>query len=235
MSLKFLTPGEISNMNSLIEMSLASKKSIHFVALHTLAAALQSSTLMHKLESNLLIRDSNFIPSIFQDQVGSSLHLRGADFFRQVILSSEAKYSHYIIGGDATSHELLWNFVKFTDSSFRIVGQFTDEISPNSSEVIETLITKIGDSGANVVWVFLGSPKQDFIADSIISRLGVATICCGAAINFVSGSLREAPAIIQHLKLEWIYRIHEDPKKHLQRYFNSIILIIVHSLLKLLK
>ncbi|HEY6456370.1 MAG TPA: WecB/TagA/CpsF family glycosyltransferase [Steroidobacteraceae bacterium] len=66
----------------------------------------------------------------------------------------------------------------------------------------------------------VGSPQQELIAHQLKTR-GVArgfAICVGASINYITGSERRAPAWIQRLALEWLYRLVQNPQRLARRY-----------------
>ncbi len=66
----------------------------------------------------------------------------------------------------------------------------------------------------------IGSPQQERIAEHL-ARRGAArglTLCIGASLNFLTGRERRAPHWVQHLSLEWLYRLLHDPKRLSNRY-----------------
>jgi len=69
-------------------------------------------------------------------------------------------------------------------------------------------------------FIAVGSPQQEALAYELESR-GVArglALCVGAALNFVTGLERRAPRWMQHLALEWLYRLLQDPRRLAYRY-----------------
>jgi exopolysaccharide biosynthesis WecB/TagA/CpsF family protein len=66
----------------------------------------------------------------------------------------------------------------------------------------------------------IGSPQQETIAHLLQTR-GVArgfAVCVGAAINYITGSEKRAPAWMQAVALEWLYRLLQDPRRLARRY-----------------
>lgn len=88
-----------------------------------------------------------------------------------------------------------------------------------SDDDIDDVIYKINKSGADVVAVCLGAPKQEIFIhkyrDKIMSSLCIGV---GGALDVISGDVRRAPAIWQRMGLEWLYRVIYDPKR-LSRLF----------------
>jgi len=74
-------------------------------------------------------------------------------------------------------------------------------------------------SGADIVWVGLGMPKQELWMHRMSERLpGVAVVGVGAAFAFISGATKQAPAWIQRAGLEWLYRLIQEPRRLWRRY-----------------
>jgi N-acetylglucosaminyldiphosphoundecaprenol N-acetyl-beta-D-mannosaminyltransferase len=83
----------------------------------------------------------------------------------------------------------------------------------------ETACRAILDSGANIVWVGLGSPKQDvWIARSRERLPGCVLIASGATFDFFSGRIRQAPEWIRTIGMEWMFRLFQDPVRLWKRY-----------------
>ena len=79
----------------------------------------------------------------------------------------------------------------------------------------------IKQSGANVVLVGVGAPKQEkWIMDHKDSMPEVKLwMALGATIDFEAGNIKRAPKIFQKLALEWLYRMYCEPKRMFKRYF----------------
>ena len=78
---------------------------------------------------------------------------------------------------------------------------------------------RINTSGADLVWVGLGAPKQDWAAERLRELDSApAILCVGAAFDFLSGTKRRAPRLIQRLGLEWLHRLASDPRRLWRRY-----------------
>lgn len=87
-------------------------------------------------------------------------------------------------------------------------------------EECEYIYGEINQSGANVVLVGLGAPKQEkwIMAHKNMMPNVKLWMALGATIDFEAGYLKRAPLIYQKLALEWLYRIKCEPKRMLKRY-----------------
>lgn len=87
-------------------------------------------------------------------------------------------------------------------------------------EEIQEISRIVNDSGANVVLVGVGAPKQEKFIINYRSLMPTVKIwmALGATIDFEAGYIKRAPIIFQKLALEWLYRIYCEPKRMFKRY-----------------
>ncbi|WP_243398492.1 WecB/TagA/CpsF family glycosyltransferase [Deinococcus koreensis] len=77
---------------------------------------------------------------------------------------------------------------------------------------------QIVDSGARIVFVGIGCPKQERWMAAHAGRIPAVMLGIGAAFDFHSGRVRQAPAVVQRLGLEWLFRLIMEPKRLWKRY-----------------
>lgn len=73
---------------------------------------------------------------------------------------------------------------------------------------------------ARFSFLCVGSPQQELVAEACLERgdcLGVG-LCVGASLDFLSGKARRAPKWMQNLRLEWMFRLIEEPRRMWKRY-----------------
>lgn len=73
-----------------------------------------------------------------------------------------------------------------------------------------------------IVFLAIGSPKQEWIAETIYQKVGAKCICVGGAVNMLEGREKIVPLIVQKSGLEWIFRLFMDPKRRLCRLLSSL-------------
>lgn len=90
----------------------------------------------------------------------------------------------------------------------------------NEQECLE-IVDMINRSGANVLLVGVGAPKQEKWITAYRNRLkGIKLfMALGATIDFEAGEYKRAPKLFQLLCLEWLYRAFREPRRLLRRYF----------------
>jgi N-acetylglucosaminyldiphosphoundecaprenol N-acetyl-beta-D-mannosaminyltransferase len=93
----------------------------------------------------------------------------------------------------------------------------------NDPAEIDAVLAMIEASGANVLLVGLGAPKQEIWIASVRHRLPQVRVMMGigATIDYEAGEVRRAPVLMRRLGLEWTYRVASEPGRYLMRYVRS--------------
>ena len=103
-----------------------------------------------------------------------------------------------------------------------VVGAYSPSYGfEKKQEENESIYQMINDSGANVVLVGVGCPKQEKWIDAHKAKMPRVDIwmALGATIDFEAGNIKRAPKIWQKLYLEWFYRFLQEPRRMFNRYF----------------
>ena len=100
-----------------------------------------------------------------------------------------------------------------------IVGAVGAPVWPWSPEEDRRLVQMINDSGADVVWVGLGSPKLDQWMAACRDQLNPCVLIgVGAAFDILAGTKRRAPRWMRRVGLEWLHRLICEPRRLWRRY-----------------
>jgi exopolysaccharide biosynthesis WecB/TagA/CpsF family protein len=88
------------------------------------------------------------------------------------------------------------------------------------------VMRRINESGAGIVFIGLGCPKQDHFAADHADRIDAVLACVGAAFDFHAETKAMAPGWMQRNGLEWLYRLASEPRRLWRRYLqtNSVFL-----------
>ena len=126
----------------------------------------------------------------------------------------------YLIGGSEGVAERAADLIEMRSPGARIAGiddgHYDD---PPSEEVLAELISKVRKSGAKIVIVALGSPKQEAIAVRLREAIeGVFIVGLGASLSFLAGDLPQAPRLMRRAGLEWLFRLGTEPRRLARRY-----------------
>ena len=101
----------------------------------------------------------------------------------------------------------------------QIVGGYSPPFRELTAEEQERVAEDITQSGADVVWVGIGVPKQEKWMAQMRPRLATPVLIgVGAAFDFHAGLVPQAPALIQSAGMEWAYRLAREPRRLWRRY-----------------
>lgn len=114
---------------------------------------------------------------------------------------------------DKLNKNLKAKFPKLIISGIH-VDRFRDATSEEDIEDVE----KINNSGANIVLVGRGCPRQEIWVGEHKGKINAAMMAVGAAFDFHAGTLKQAPSWMQKRGLEWLYRLFREPKRLWKRY-----------------
>lgn len=117
---------------------------------------------------------------------------------------------------DALSRQLHVRFPKL-----RIAGAVSPPFRPLSHDEDQAMVDQINESGATVVFVGLGCPKQEVWMARHRGRIKAVMIGVGAAFDYHAGTLKRAPTWMQKRGLEWVHRLGSEPRRLLWRYLST--------------
>jgi N-acetylglucosaminyldiphosphoundecaprenol N-acetyl-beta-D-mannosaminyltransferase len=133
--------------------------------------------------------------------------------------STRRGYKFFLYGGAEGAPEAMSAYLRKVCPDVQIAGTLSPPFRPLSRQEDDTVCRTILESGANIVWVGLGSPKQDvWIAEHSRKLPGCILIASGATFDFFSGRIKQAPRVIRCSGLEWLYRLFQDPVRLWKRY-----------------
>ncbi|OZC03346.1 WecB/TagA/CpsF family glycosyltransferase [Rubricoccus marinus] len=100
----------------------------------------------------------------------------------------------------------------------QIVSAISPPFRALTPEEDEAFVQELKASGARIVFVGLGCPRQERWAAEHADRIGAVCLAVGAAFDFHAGLLTQAPGWIQQAGLEWAFRLAMEPKRLWRRY-----------------
>lgn len=118
--------------------------------------------------------------------------------------------------------ESLAAFVEFLQKRFpgiQIPCQISPPFRPLTPEEDAAYTQQIVKSGARIILVGIGCPKQEFWMAAHKDRIPAVMLGVGAAFDIHSGSVKQAPSWMQERGLEWLFRLFMEPKRLWKRYF----------------
>lgn len=145
--------------------------------------------------------------------------VRGTDLVLEVFaLGQAAGLRHYLLGSTPEVLDALRDELRRRFPGARIAGACSPPFLPLSAEELRAQEEEVRACRADIVWVGLGTPKQDFRAAELASALPVVSIAVGAAFDFIAGHKRQAPRWMRCCGLEWTHRLGSEPRRLWRRY-----------------
>ena len=150
--------------------------------------------------------------------------ITGHDFF--VGLSehaSDASLSVFFLGGSEVSLEIMVKRYSLDYPNVKVVGSYAPPFEdPLSDGTLSEIAERIMDADPTIVFVGLGSPKQDkWIFQNSETLPGYIYCGVGAVFDFYAGTVKRPPAWLRGLGLEWLGRLIKEPKRLANRTFIS--------------
>jgi exopolysaccharide biosynthesis WecB/TagA/CpsF family protein len=102
--------------------------------------------------------------------------------------------------------------------ALQIVGSQPGRFKVLSPTERDDIVRDIRQSGAAIVFVGLGCPRQEIWAYENRDALSMPAVCVGAAFDFHAGTVAQAPPTLQRVGLEWAYRLAREPRRLWRRY-----------------
>jgi N-acetylglucosaminyldiphosphoundecaprenol N-acetyl-beta-D-mannosaminyltransferase len=157
--------------------------------------------------------------SALRGDEGRLRQVRGPQFMLDVIdLGRAAGLRHYLLGGAPETLELLERNLAEMYPGVQLVGTDSPPFrTPTTAELVDR-DSRIARSEAHVVWVGLGTPKQDLEALRLASSLPVVAVAVGAAFDFAAGTVKPAPHWVGAIGFEWLWRLLSEPRRLWRRY-----------------
>jgi N-acetylglucosaminyldiphosphoundecaprenol N-acetyl-beta-D-mannosaminyltransferase len=126
-----------------------------------------------------------------------------------------------LYGGDPRILELLVDRLSRAWPRLDLAYVHSPPFRPLTPEEDERTAREIVASGARIVFVGLGCPKQEQWMARHRGRVPAVTIGVGAAFDFLSGAKKQAPGAMQRAGLEWLFRLYTEPKRLGRRYLRQ--------------
>ncbi len=161
----------------------------------------------------------------------------GPDVFKYLITETASlKINHYFCGGKPGVAEELKGFCERDFKNANIVGFYSPPFREMRDEELKDLADNINNKQTDIVWIGLSTPKQELFAYKLSKYTNVHfIITVGAAFDFYTGKVKQAPRYIQKAGLEWLFRLLMEPRRLWKRYFEIVPLFILYNLAEIIK
>jgi len=131
-------------------------------------------------------------------------------------------YRHFFYGGAGDTAERLADAMR-RRYGIVVAGTYTPPFRPLTDQELQDVSARVAASSANVLWVGLGTPKQEKWMHQNREKLPVAVMLgVGAAFDIHTGKTRQAPTWMREHGLEWMFRLLTEPRRLWRRYLVAI-------------
>jgi N-acetylglucosaminyldiphosphoundecaprenol N-acetyl-beta-D-mannosaminyltransferase len=124
----------------------------------------------------------------------------------------------YFFGSSPDTLEALDQRLSVAFPSLIVGGYESPPFRPLTPQEDADAVARINASGAGLVFVGLGCPKQELWMQAHRGRINAVMLGVGAAFDFHAGTVSRAPAWMRHNGLEWLHRLASEPRRLWRRY-----------------
>lgn len=216
---------EIEDVMEIFEQWILSRERSHYVALCNVHMVMEAYNKVYfngaLASADLVLPDG--MPLIWAGRRrGFKLRRRvyGPDLFLEFCQATAAKgYRHFLFGGHSGVPEAVAVALTRSCPAIQIAGIFSPPFRKHTPQEHNEMIARINDSGADVLWVALGCPKQELWMYENRDRLNVPVVLgVGQAFDLYAERVRQAPRWTREIGLEWAFRLITNPKRLWRRY-----------------
>ena len=223
-----------------MEEWIASRITTHYVAvtdMHSVIEAQHDATFRDVLNrADLVVPDG--MPLVWLGRArGHRLKRRvyGPELLTSFCNATSAKqYRHFFYGGAPGVPSRLAEILK-RRYGILVAGTYAPPFRALTTREEEAIVAEIQASSVDVLWVGLGAPKQERWMDRVKDKLKVPVLVgVGAAFDFHSGRVKQAPSWMREHGLEWLFRLIQEPRRLWRRYLVCGPEFVWYSLLELI-
>lgn len=171
-----------------------------------------------------LVKALKLLYGVEQDRVA------GMDLLPALLASAaKRKLSVFFYGSTPEVLEKLRVRARREEPALEIAGSYSPPFRALSAEEESAVIERINDSGAHIVFVALGCPKQEQWMARHKGLIHAVMVGVGGAFPVYAGMQSRAPRWMQQYSLEWLFRLCQEPRRLFKRYVqtNSLFLLLL--------
>ncbi|MBX3069820.1 MAG: WecB/TagA/CpsF family glycosyltransferase [Thermomicrobiales bacterium] len=195
-------------------------------AVHSIMEAADDPA-FHDILARAALRVPDGMPLVWLSRRAGNRHVgrvRGADLVDALCArSAKTGHRHYFYGGGPGIAQEMAARLQQRHPGLQVAGAATPGQLAIGQEEAPDVIDAINHAQPDILWVGLGCPKQEWWTHLHRPRLHVPVVIpVGAAFDFHSGAVKQAPMWMQRNGLEWVHRTLQDPYRLSGRYLGSV-------------
>ena len=210
----------------IIEKAISHKSfGVTALAVHGLIESVKSKPLTHLINRlDMVVPDGQPVRWALNSFYKVKLKDRVAGPILTDFVLSKANYnslSIYLYGSTSATLEKMKEVIRRKYPNITISGTHADRFREATAEEDAQDTKKINESGAHIVLVGRGCPRQEKWVANHLGLINAPMLAIGAAFDFIAGNIVLAPKWIQDIGMEWLYRLVQEPKKLWKRYLTT--------------
>ena len=151
--------------------------------------------------------------------IGAAQRVYGPNLMRQLCAeAATAGTPVFLFGGTEQELSQLQSVLRRDYPRLRIAGAESPPLLPADPPFDQALALRVNASGARLVFVGLGCPKQEYWMANHTSHIDATMVGVGLAFAQIAGLKRPAPAWMSQHGLEWLFRLGQEPRRLAKRY-----------------
>lgn len=183
----------------------------------------QDDPALRHIHNSSLLSTPDGMPMVWMGRLlghGTMGRVYGPDLMeRMMAWSQRSGARHYFLGGNTGVAQELKVSLERRFPGIRIVGTHTPPFRPLQPSEVEALGAELREKDPDFVWIGLSTPKQERFMATHLGPLGARIMLgVGAAFDFHTGRVTQAPRWIQRSGLEWFFRLTKDFRRLWPRY-----------------
>jgi exopolysaccharide biosynthesis WecB/TagA/CpsF family protein len=179
-----------------------------------------------KVLNEALLCTPDGMPMVWLSHIAGRKHVQrvyGPDLMLAVCeLAAREGFRSFFYGGAGGTAAQLAGLLQKRFPGLQVTGWYEPPFRPLTPEEERELIEMVGQQQPDLFWVGLSTPKQDkFMADYLAKLDTRVMVGVGAAFDFHTGRVKQAPRWMQHWGLEWVFRLYQEPRRLWRRYLKN--------------
>lgn len=227
------------SLDQVMQWALERQKAyVCFANVHMTIEAYRDATFRQNTNNaNLVLADGQPIAAAARMLYGKKQErIAGMDFMPAILARANQRHAKvFLYGSTQQVLDVLQDKIIAQFPNVQLAGAITPPFRPLSNEELDAHIAQINTSGAHLVLVSLGCPKQEKWMAAHSEKINAVLLGVGGAFAVTAGLQKRSPAWMQKWGLEWLHRLLQEPGRLFKRYFvtnTSFLFLLLKELIK---
>jgi N-acetylglucosaminyldiphosphoundecaprenol N-acetyl-beta-D-mannosaminyltransferase len=228
------------SLQNVMERGLENKSAyVCFANVHMVIEAYKDALFQKQVnDAMLVLPDGKPIVKAFYWLHGNKLERKaGMDYLPEILEKANQNRARvFIYGSTEDVQASTINRINSDYPAVQIAGRIVPAFRMLSQDELKSHTSQINSSGAHIVIVSLGCPKQEKWMAENSGNIHAVLLGLGGALDVFGGKRRRAPLWMQRNSLEWMYRLYQEPRRMFNRYMYTntyFILLLAKKMLRL--